>query len=80
MFTARNIELRDVGDVGNLAQELQKFDAAKLDVACIELRKRGIRELLLDLSDVLLDSRCGAERLLMLQACKRRFRFLIREI
>ena len=51
------VELRDVGHLGRLAQQLQELDAAQLDVARIELRQRGVGELLLDLAHVLLDAR-----------------------
>ncbi len=72
LLAAGAVELRDVGDFRRLAQELQELDAAQLDVAGVELRQRGVGELLLDLADVLLDPRRGGERLLVLQAGERR--------
>ena len=66
------VELRDVGDLRRLAQQLQKLDAAQLHVAGVELRQRGIGELLIDLADVLLDPRRRGERLLVLQVRERR--------
>src|SRR5213078_3324236 len=61
-------------------QQLQELDAAELDVAGVELRKRGVRELLLDLADVLFDARSGRERLFMLQTRERGLGFLICEV
>ena len=66
------VELRDVRDLGRLAQQLQELDAAQLDVARIELRQRRVGELLLDLPDVLLDARRRGDRLLVLQARRAR--------
>ena len=56
---ARRIELRNVGDFRRLPEELEEFDAAKLDVARVELWQRCVTELLLDPGDVLLDPGCG---------------------
>ena len=80
LLASGSIELRDVGDFGHLAQELQEFDAAQLDVAGIELRERGIGQLLLDLANVLLDARRCRDRLLLLQIAERGLVLLIREI
>ena len=74
------VELRDIGDFRSLAQQLEEFDAAHLDVACVELGQRSIGELALDLPDVLLDARRCRERLLVLQARQRRLVVLIGEI
>ena len=71
LFVALRIELRDVGHFGRLTQQLEELDAAQLDVVRIELRQRGICELLLDLVNVLLDSRRGADGFLVLEIGER---------
>ena len=65
------VELRDVGDLGRLAQQLEELDAAQLRRRRIELRQRGVGQLLRDLAHVLLDARRRTDRLLVLQAGQR---------
>ena len=77
LLAAGGVELRDVGDLGRLAQQLQELDAAQLDVAGVELRQRRVGELLLDLPDVLLDPRRRGDRLLVLQLGERRLVLLV---
>ena len=73
------VDLRDVGDLGHLPQQLQELDAAELDVARVELRQRGVGELLLDLADVLLDAGGRRDGLLVLQVAQRGFVLLVAE-
>ena len=74
------IELRDIRDFRRLAQQFQEFDSTQLHIGGVELRQRGVRKLLLDLVDVLLDPRGRGDGLFVLQVRKRRLDFLIREI
>ena len=74
------VELRDVGDLRRLAQQLQELDAPQLDVAGVELRQRRVAQLLLDLADVLLDPRRRGDRLFVLQAGERGLLLLVREV
>ncbi len=72
------VDLRDVRDFRHLPQELQELDAAQLDVARVELRQRRVRELLLDLPDVLLDARRRSDGLFVLQVAQRGLVLLVR--
>ena len=72
--------MRNVGDLRRLAQKLQEFDAAQLDVRCVELRQRSELELLLDRAHVLLDTRGRGDRFFVLQACERRLAVLVGEV
>ena len=71
LLATGGVDLRDVGHFRRLAQELQEFETPQLHVAGIELRQRGIGELLIDLPDVLLDPRCRGDRLFVLQLGER---------
>src|SRR5208283_1099790 len=62
------VQQRDIGYFRRLPQQLEKLDATDFDIAGVELGKRGVGKLALDLPDVLLDPRCGGERFLVLQA------------
>ncbi len=80
LLATLRVELRDVGHFRHLAQELQELDAAKLDVARVELRERGVGELLVDLAHVLLDARRRRHGLLLLQVAHRGLLLLVGEI
>jgi hypothetical protein len=77
---AGRVDLRDIGDLRRLAQQLEELDATQLDVACIELRQSSVGELLLDALDVLLDARGRRERLFVLQRRERSLGFLVSEV
>ena len=80
LLAAGGIQLRNVRDLRRLAQELEELDPAQFGVARIQLRQRGVLELLFDPANVLLDSRCRRERLLVLQAGQRGLVFLVGEV
>ena len=80
LLVAGRIDLRNVGDFGRLSQQLEEFDAAQLDVARVELRQRGVGQLLLDAVDVRLDTRCRRESLLVLERGERCLGLLVGEI
>ena len=80
LLAPAGVELGDVGDFRRLAQQLQEFDAAQLDVGRVELRQRGVGELLRDLADVLLDSRRRTDCFLVLQARECRAMLLVRKV
>ena len=80
LLASFGIELRDVRHFRRLPQQLEELDAPQFDVVRIELGQCGVGELLLDLADVLLDTRRRTNRLFMLQAGERGLGFLIREV
>ncbi len=67
LLAAAGVQLRDVSHLRRLAEQLQEFDAANLDVGGVELRQSGVSQLLLDLMDVLLDPGRRRDRLFVLQ-------------
>jgi hypothetical protein len=80
LLATRGTELRDIGDLRRLAQELQELDPAQFHVGGVELRQRRELELLLDRPDILFDARRGRDRLFVLQVGERRLGLLVREI
>ena len=80
LLAPRAVDLRNVGDLRRLAQQLQELDAAQLDVGGVELRHGGEAHLLVDRRDVLLDASCRANRLFVLNLGERGLVLLIREV
>ncbi len=80
LFATGGVELRNVGDLRRLAQELEELDPPQLDIGGVELRQRRVGELPRDLLHVLLDARGGRDRLFLLQAGECLPVFLIGEI
>ena len=77
---SRPIELRDVGDLRRLAQQLKEFNAPQLKVARIDLWECRVGKLALDLLNILFDPRCCGKRFFVLQVRERRLVLLIRKV